>query len=235
MPERHNGSSMSPRSLASIVLLRSLLPAALTRLAADCRWQSAERGQEIVGRGIASGEVYFVAAGRVRVTAFAASGREVAFRDLGQGSTFGQISAIDGQARSASVVALETSVIASVSRERFLNLLRDHPSLAFALLQDFAALIRDLTSRLVDTTTLTTPMRLRAELLRMARDAGIDKNRALIPTPPTHFELASRIGATREAVTRELNRLARGGIIKREGKMLAVLDIALLQSQVLDE
>ncbi len=67
------------------------------------------RDRQVVSQDSAGNDVHFVVRGRVRVTIFAAGGQEVAFRDLGAGKSFGELSAIDGQARSASVVALEPS------------------------------------------------------------------------------------------------------------------------------
>ena len=74
--------------------------------------------------------------------------------------------------------------------------------LAALVLRRLAALIRDLTARVVDTTTLTVPERVRAEIVRQARAAGVKGNRATIKGLPTHADLASRLGATREAVSR---------------------------------
>jgi CRP/FNR family cyclic AMP-dependent transcriptional regulator len=51
---------------------------------------------------------------------------------------------------------------------------------------------------------------------------------ARISAPPTHSEIASRISTHREAVTRELNRLSRLGIIERKGGAILVKDVKRL-------
>jgi len=66
---------------------------------------------------------------------------------------------------------------------------------------------------------------------RLARNSGSDK-RAVISPAPTHAEIASRISTHREAVTRELNELARAKLIEKRGADLIVCDVAMLESMV---
>lgn len=211
-------------------ILRSLGTDDLARLAGDCRWRTVEREREIVGVGVASTDVHFIARGRVRITIYSEAGREVTFRELGPGDSFGQLAAIDGNARSATVTALDATTLASITRDRFFRLIREHPDVGIDVMRDLAALIRDLTSRVVDGTTLTVPVRVRRELIRLAGAGTISGNRATVASAPTHADLASRIGATREAVTRELNKLDRIGLIRRQGRSLTILDLAALDA-----
>jgi CRP-like cAMP-binding protein len=67
--------------------------------------------------------------------------------------------------------------------------------------------------------------RIQAEILRLASLAPKDGKSARIAPAPTHGEIASRVSTHREAVTRELNRLARIGLIERKGGALVVKDI----------
>ena len=220
------------RSLGHIVVLHDLPAADRERLAADCRWRTVVRGAEVLSAEAGSADVHLVASGRVRVTFYSPSGREVAFRDLGPGASFGELAAIDGQARSASVVALDEATIASISRERFWRLLRESPDVSANVMRSLAALVRDLSARIVDTTTLTVPQRVRAEIVRLARATGHKGKSALILRSPTHAELASQIGATREAVSRELSRMAGDGFIARQGRDLLVHDVSSLQASI---
>ena len=216
------------RALARVALLAGLPPAAIAALVTECGWRTYERGADIIGQESDDTNVYFIAEGQVRVTIFARSGREIAFRDLGEGTGFGELSAIDGLARSASVVALRDTVLASIPRVRFWSLLRNHHSVTERLLKQLTALIRNLTERVVDYSTLAVRNRIQAELVRMAREAGVSANRSLITPAPRHADIASRVATTREAVARELNRLARQGILERRRGALAVLDVRQL-------
>jgi CRP-like cAMP-binding protein len=200
-------------------------PADVDRLASTCAWRACAGGQEIFGQDSANKDVFFVTEGRVRITFFAPNGQEISFRDLGTGASFGELSAIDGQARSASVVALAESVLASLSRDRFWDLLRAQPAVTEQVLRNLAALVRSLTERVVDFSTLAVQNRIQAELVRMAREAGVQKNQAVIAPVPRHADIASRVATNREAVARELNRLARDGLVERRRDGLALLDV----------
>ena len=74
--------------------------------------------------------------------------------------------------------------------------------------------------------------RLHAELLRLAREAGVRGNRARIEPAPKHADLASQVSTYREQVTRELSALAKAGILGKDGRALMVLDVARLQKSV---
>ncbi len=219
-------------SLADVELFRGVDPSTLASARAHCRLRHFSAEQEVFGQESDNRDVYFVIRGRVRVTIFASSGREVAFRELTPGTAFGEVSAIDGLERSASVVALEDSVLAVLPAERFRQLLRTHPELAERVLRNFAKLIRSLTDRVVEFSTLAVQNRVQAELVRMARAAGVDRNRALLSPVPRHADIASRVATNREAVARELNRLARSGIVERRPKVLEILDVRRLVAMV---
>lgn len=229
------GPTEKRAALESLELLQGLLsPQALDALAALCTWRSFNRDQEVVSQDSPGNDVHFIARGRVRVAIFAGSGREVAFRDLGAGKSFGELSAIDGQARSASVVALEPSWIATLSRERFWAVLREHPAVTEQLLRQLAALVRNLTERVVDFSTLAVRNRIQAELVRMAREAGVAGNQAILAPAPRHADIGSRVSTNREAVARELAELARNGLVEKRRGALVLLDVQALAAMVED-
>lgn len=226
-----------PRSslaLRRVPLLQGLPDDRLDALAQACRWRSVQAGQQLLARDAPEQDVYFLVAGRVRVTTYGAQGREVAFRDVDAGEIFGDVAAIDGGPRSADVLALEASVLAGLDRAAFLDLIAREPLVARRMLERLAALVRNLSERVVDVSTLGVPHRLHAELLRRAREAGVADNRARLDPAPRHAELASRVSTYREQVTRELSALARQNLLAKEGKALVVLDVERLARLVAD-
>jgi CRP-like cAMP-binding protein len=97
------------------------------------------------------------------------------------------------------------------------------------LLQRLARSARELTERLLALGAQPVQRRIRVELLRLARVAGVDANRSRLDPAPTHSEVASRVGTAREQVTRELSRLARQGVLERAGRTLVLRDVAALE------
>ena len=229
MPHTTVRSSLALRRVA---LFDALPDDRLDRVAQACRWQSVEADQPLVLRAQDEGDVYFIVSGCVRITTYAASGRQVTFRDCGEGELFGELAAIDGGPRSADVVTLAPSVLASLAPADFRALLREEPLLAERVMLRLASLVRQLSERIIDLSTLEVPLRLQAELLRMAQAAGVADNRARLEPSPKHAALASQISTNREQVTRELNALVRQGVLQKDGKALVVADVAHLARAV---
>ncbi len=231
-----NASAPARSSLAlrRIALFEGLSDACLDRIAADCDWRMLEARRPLFTRASVGGEVYFLVSGRARITTYSANGREVAFRDCDAGAHFGDLSALDGQPRSADVVTLEPSLLACMSPQAFLALLEREPRLAMQMMRNLALLVRRLTERVIDLSTLGVHTRLHTELLRMAHEAGVaDDHSALIDPMPPHVALAGRISTNREQVTRELGALTRRGVLKKEGAhAVRITDVRALEALV---
>ncbi len=219
-------------SLSGIELFDGLEISDRDALARSCRWKRYAAHQYIIGHQDETNDVYFIVSGRVRVTIFSPSGKEVSFADLPAGRSFGEMSAIDGAPRSATVIALSDTVLASMSAEAFRGVLYDHPDVAAKMMQYLVGLVRRLSDRVVEFSVLAVRNRIHAELLRLARDQGQDGDTAVITPAPTHADIASRVSTHREAVTRELNALARDDLIGRGDGGLVIKDLARLAQLV---
>ena len=222
----------SAKTLQGVVALQDLPDDVRHRLESNCSWHRFEPPREIVGYQDESRDVFFVAKGRVRAVIYSASGTVVAFRDLGAGQMFGEFSAIDGELRSASIEAVESSVIAQMSCDAFWKLILAEPAVTRAVLVHLTKMNRALSMRVYEFSTLTVQNRIHAELLRLARDNQAIGTSVKIPKLPTHADIASSISTHREAVSRELTRLAKLGIVERHGGALVIPDIERLARMV---
>jgi CRP/FNR family cyclic AMP-dependent transcriptional regulator len=214
--------------LRKIALLAGLTPQDLDDLAARCAWRTHRAGQHIISRESRDRDVYMVVSGSVRVTTYAMSGRQTTFRDVHEGDCFGELAAIDGRPRSADVVAVKDTLLASMAPGVFWDLLRNKPAVAERVLTRLCSLVRQLSERVVDLSTLDVQNRLNVELLNLARAGRIEGNVAIIDPAPKHADIASQVSTYREQVTRELSALAKAGILKRAGRTLVVRDLARL-------
>jgi CRP-like cAMP-binding protein len=181
-----------------------------------------------------SDDVCFLLSGNARVTIRSVDGKAVSFRELGPGATFGEYAAIDGRPRSASVEARTNCLVASIGAATFREILRTEPRVAGSLLRYFVAEIRELTTRVYEFSTLAVRYRIQAEILRLAALAKRHGKIAGIVPAPTHAEIASRTSTHREAVTRELNRLAKIGILEQRNRELWITDFDRLAALVQD-
>ena len=200
----------------------------LASIAQKCAWRSFHAEQQIVGQQDETREVHFILSGRVRVNLYSPDGRDVSFRELGAGEMFGELAALDPAPRSANVIALGPTTTASLKAAEFSQLLRDHPAVSAATLRRLVRLVRSLSERVFEFSTLAVRNRIHAELLRLCREGMTSDNAARIDPAPTHAEIASRISTHREAVSRELGELARARLVERNGHALVVHDVARL-------
>jgi CRP/FNR family transcriptional regulator, cyclic AMP receptor protein len=210
--------------LAGVLIFAGLPSNSLEMVYRRCSWRHYEPGEQIISYLDASDDVFFIAAGEVCVTIYSTAGKAISFRNLGTGDTFGEYAAIDGEPRSASVEARASCFIASMSGQEFRKLLETEPIVTRAVLKGAVRNVRYLTKRIYEFSTLAVNNRIQAELLRLARISPREGVAAYLDPAPTHSEIASRISTHREAVTRELNRLARLGIIERKKGTLIVTD-----------
>lgn len=218
--------------LEHVALWKGLAPVALQRVHARCRWKSYGEGEQILSYLDRSDDVYFITDGDVRVTIFSLQGSVVTIGDLGAGEIFGEMAAIDGQPRSASIVALTPCTIASMPSSAFREIASSVPSVAWELARILTRKLRSLTNRMYELSTLDVANRTRAELLRLAKGATRHGKSAIISPVPTQAEIASRISSKREVVARELLRLRDLGIVDRRNGALVVCDVARLAEMV---
>jgi CRP/FNR family transcriptional regulator, cyclic AMP receptor protein len=221
-------------ALERIGIFRDLDPREIERLTRRVNWRNYKAHQQIIGHQEASTDVYFMVAGTVRVILFSSAGKEVAFRDIHAGECFGEFAAIDGAPRSANVVALTDVMIGSVTAETFRAILQEYPAVSMAMLTYLTGMVRSLSERIFEFSTLAVRNRIHSELLRLAREGERDGNTARISPAPTHADIASRISTHREAVTRELNELTKSGLISRDGRTLTIGDMDELERLVHD-
>ena len=220
--------------LRGIRLLEGLDTNALEELSTALEWRNFRPGQQVITRNAEDRDVYLVVGGKVQVVAFSAGGKQITYREMGAGEHFGELAAIDGRARSADVIALEDSLLAIMRPALFHALLLKHEALRERMLRGLVAFVREMTDRVFELSTLGVRNRVHAELLRLARRAGVAGNVARIRPAPRHGDIASRVSTYREQVTRELSALTAKDIIVREGSTLVVLDVALLEHMVAD-
>lgn len=210
--------------LANIKLLDGLPDEKKIALGRRCRWRYFEAGEQILDKDNSDRDIYFVTKGSLQVVNYSMTGREIAFAHLSAGSFFGELSAIDGNLRSASVVALERCLLGSLSPQLFVDQIIGNPKLALRVLQRLAGIIRSCDERIMDISTLGAVDRVYRQLLLLAEESPRDSGHWLIRKLPTHKSIAAMASTTRETVARSISQLATGNLVERKGRTLFLLD-----------
>lgn len=218
--------------LSGIEVLRGLTEADLKEIEQTSAWRRYASGEQILDRDSDSRDVFFVVEGQVEVVNFSPSGREVAYATVPAGGFFGELSAIDGEPRSANVVADKNCLLASLPPERFRELLQKHGQVSVRVLTRLARIIRICDDRIMDLSTLGAVQRVYQELLRMAKPDPVTPGSWLIYPLPRQHEIASRASTTRETVARVLGHLVSDGLITRKEKTVYLNDRAALKKLI---
>ena len=189
------------------------------------------KGTAIMERGEGGSSMMVLATGRARVIASSAEGKEVTFAILEPGMTFGELSLLDGKARSATVSAMEDCLALVMERRDFLPLIRGNPDLALRLLALLGERLRYTDLALEELALLSFPTRLAKLLLKLGHQYGESTGRGLrIRLKLSQTDLSTLVAATRESVNKQLRAWRDDGIMDEEGGYLFIREVTRLRA-----
>tara|TARA_B100000686_G_scaffold101087_1_gene108299 strand:+ start:1169 stop:1849 length:681 start_codon:yes stop_codon:yes gene_type:complete len=182
-----------------------------------------EKGQMILLEE-SQGETFFIiVSGAVKVTRLSDDGREVILAILGESDFFGEMSLLDGEGRSANIVANEDAEVLTLSRRDFLDCLETYPKIAIALLEELAIRLRKSDQHIESLSLSDSEHRIAITLIRFAQELGtIKQGDVKISNLPFQQDIANMAGTSRETVSRTLKLLEEKDLIKKEGKDLII-------------
>ncbi|WP_327107162.1 Crp/Fnr family transcriptional regulator [Nonomuraea glycinis] len=191
------------------------------------RW---ERGTTVMSEGDTSDWVLVLTDGRVKVSSHTSSGTEVVLAVRGPGALLGEMSAIDGSPRSATVTALEP--IAGIAIRDFTGFLQEHGRIAVLLMQLVTGRLRDADRKRIEYGAFDTTGRVATRLLELAERYGEKTNGGVrVALPLSQDELAGWTGASREAVSKALRTLRDRGLIETGRRRVVVHDMEGLRKR----
>jgi CRP/FNR family cyclic AMP-dependent transcriptional regulator len=205
--------------LKKIPLLSNLPTEALLALADKAKSAKFPKQATIIMEGDETSSLYIILSGKVRVFSSDDKSKEVTLLIQEPGSYFGEIALLSDEPRSASVVTLESTVCAMISKSDFINWLMIHPDVAISLLGVLSEKIRQLTDK-VRVMALSNVYERAVKALQAM--AVVEENVTIIHNRPTQQELASMVGASREMVNKIMHELTKGGYVTIEEKSLII-------------
>ncbi|MEO0607368.1 MAG: Crp/Fnr family transcriptional regulator [Pseudomonadota bacterium] len=195
-------------------------------LAQFSRFLSFEDGETIISVDDLDDKVYFILSGSVKITNFSLKGKEIWHGTLDSGRTFGELAAMTGQARSASIVALERTRLAVVTRNELYSLMREDAEIAIWLLEDIASRLTQSTETVQELLSQSLPHRIRREIYRLAKaqNTPSEGGEMIIEPVPNLTALAKRLNTDREIVSREVSALTKRKVLRKEKTRMVLLD-----------
>lgn len=188
------------------------------------------RGQALLLQEQMPDAVILLRLGQVKVTRSTTSGRQVVLAIRGPGELLGELAALDGQPRSASVVALEAVEALVLSPHAFRAFLAAHPAASMALLGMLTRRLRDADAKRAGFSSLTTLGRVADRLLELADRFGTQQDGyTRIELRISQDELAGWSGASLESVGRALATMRSLHWIETRRREIRVLDMAAVR------
>jgi CRP/FNR family cyclic AMP-dependent transcriptional regulator len=211
--------------LESMPLFSGLGEAALLFLARAGKFSKVEKGQFIFFQSDPPEKVYLVRTGLVSIVLESPDGREMVINEMRPGDLFGEVGVLTGQPRSTGAIARKESILMSLPRQVFLDVLDSEPLLSRRILQMTASRLRNSSERESALAFLDAQARLARLLLQLEQQAT-EKGYVTI----SQEELAQRTGQTRQTVAKALGRWRRARwLITGRGHIMILNRDALVQ------
>ncbi|MER7542488.1 Crp/Fnr family transcriptional regulator [Actinomadura sp.] len=224
---------MSPLEPGSF--LADLTPAERADLESRGRVRDFARGDTLFTEGEEPGWVAVLLRGRVKAFSYHEQGGEALLAVRGPGAVLGEVAAIDGQPRSASVQALEPVRALAVSADEFMAFLQSHGRVSIIIMRMLCQRWRDADRKRVEFGMFDATGRVAQRLVELAERFGVPhrtgtgEESVRITLNLSQEELAGWVGASREAVSKALRTLRRHGWIETGRRRLIVHDLQALR------
>lgn len=211
--------------LRNVPIFTDLSDSDLNRIASKMVSRDYEKGQMILLEE-STGETFFIiTSGTVKVTRLSDDGREVILALLGGSDFFGEMSLLDGEGRSANIVANEDAEVMTLSRRDFLECLETYPKIAIALLEELAVSLRKSDQQIESLSLSDSEQRIGITLIRLAEERGtIKRGDVTVQNLPYQQDIANMAGTSRETVSRTLKLLEDKKLVKRNGSDITIFN-----------
>jgi CRP-like cAMP-binding protein len=182
-----------------------------------------DRGQVIFYEGNPPFAVYCIRSGVVKLYKSGGDDRTVAIRLLGPGEVLGYRALLAGELYAATAEAVEKTVVCTIAKEAFEELLHNDAEMAFRFIAKLATELRISEEELVSRTQMTARQRTARFLVWVLDTLQTGtRGRARITLPLLREEIAQMIGTTPETLSRVLREFAAERILKVDRKTIEV-------------
>ena len=206
--------------LSHISIFKGLPDAELAALQELCITRTYPKNTVIINEGDQANAMFICTSGKVKVYVSDENGREFVLNSMGEGEYFGELSLLDDETRSASVMTTDKSTFTILYKDDFTKVIINNPNIGLTLLRNLTQRIRQLTDNVKTLALQDVYGRIRKILMDLSEEKD---GETVIEEKLTQQDIANRIGSSREMVARILKDLATGGYIEIEKKQFRIL------------
>jgi CRP/FNR family transcriptional regulator, cyclic AMP receptor protein len=227
VPQDNTGDARRPSSSKLSVLRKheifsDLDNEALEQLGRYAKHTMLKRGATIFSKGDPGNSLYAVVAGTVKISISSPDGRNAILNLVGPGETFGEMSVLDGQTRSADAIANTNCEIYVIDRRDFLPFMRNQPALSMKFIELLCTRLRWTSDQVEQVILQDLPGRLASALIGLAERRKLEPESQTISI--TQQEISEMVGMTRESINKQLRAWAARGWVRLEHGAIVVLD-----------
>jgi CRP/FNR family transcriptional regulator len=222
--------------LSKLPIFAELTPQQMSFLAQRAVSKQFAAGELIFAEGDPCQGMYVVERGHIRIFKSSPGGREQVLSIDGPGSSVAELPVFDGGGYPASASAVDEVSAVLVRKQDFQALCLAHPEVALKVLRVVGMRLRRLVGIIEELSFTTVRRRLASYLFRLAQREGAKTAEGVeITLPAGNQEVAAQIGTVRELVSRNLSRFQQEGILKVDGRMVVVRNLAALEAELQGE
>lgn len=204
--------------LAAGSLLRSFDDAELEVLLRAAKRRDLTRGEEVIRQGDEGDFAVALLSGHLKVSIISPNGREIILAYAEPGEVLGEIALIDKEPRTATVSAIEPTIVLMIPAQVFEAAAMASPKAMLRMLQVMAGRVRQLNLMVEGDRSFTAAPRLARVLVRLMETDG------RLRVAPNQSELGAFAGMARENVNRILTDWEGSGLVRRTGRTIEILD-----------
>ncbi|HOP50578.1 MAG TPA: Crp/Fnr family transcriptional regulator [Ignavibacteriales bacterium] len=211
--------------LATVPIFDSLTKVELLQIQSVGKVVSFEPEQEIITEKEEGTALFVILNGEVRVVRKGDAETEVILAILKTGQFFGEMSLLDGQERSASVIANTKTELFMIQRNDFVDFLYTYPSLSISILKELTKRLRTADMKIKAQSMKDAEAKVASIIIQLADEIGKIKNgKLVIERLPLQVQIANMAGTSRETVSRMLHKFIKLGYIEMEYAKVTILE-----------
>lgn len=212
-------TKISPILLRNVALFAGLANEEIEKLAAVATVKTFAKHAVVIREGEHSDSIYLINSGKVKVLISDTEGHEVILSILGPGDYFGEMSLIDSQPRSATVVSMEPVHFTMISKPDFDRCLANNPKIVSHILVELAKRLRSANRKIEGLALMDVYGRVARTLMQLAE---LHDGEMVVDQKLSQQDIANMVGASREMVSRTLRDLSANGFIRMDGKKIII-------------
>lgn len=222
------------KALGRVQLFAGLDDDSLKHLVSITQEKNYNKKEVIFHHGDEGSALFILVSGAVKIFLNDDKGKEIILKILYEGDFFGEMSLLDGNFRSAGVMAVDSSKALIIQRDEFIDFIKKNPDIALNMMVLQSRRLRKIDEKIASLAFFDSYGKVARLLLDIAEESGekVDGN-IVINTNLTRQQLASIAGLTRETLTRIMGEFQERGAIEVDGRKIVILNESVLKREVM--